>query len=180
MSNNYEDARALNDSPQVSPKLFRNCTVDFVEILQSYLNCKNCGKEIDNEEEHFGKCSKCKRKFSSLVENFSFILYLGKDAKYDHLKGCRKNLAEFETSNLQDLDINDLGDIENRLESLFVEKKITVEYTLVPPSERDKIMRSKGQKFIHKIHHISKNPNDLMVEDDEPPRKKTKIEDEDI
>ena len=89
-------------------------------------------------------------------------------------------MAEFETSILQDLDINDLGDIENRLESLFVGKKITVEYTLVPPSERDKIMRSKGQKFIHKIQHISKNPNDLMVEEDEPPRKKTKIEDEDI
>ena len=165
---------------QSSSRIFQDCTVSSVTIMTSYLNCKNCDKEIDNEEEHFGQCSKCKKRFTSLFENFSFRLYLKTGDGYEPLKGSRKNLGDFESTFLQDLDTNDLGEIEERLEALFVGKKITVEYTLVPPSERDKIMRSKGQKFIHKIHHISKNPNDLMVEDDEPPRKKTKIEDEDI
>ena len=178
MSSQPEASGSTKNPPQISSKIFQDVTVDFVEILQSYLNCKNCGKEIDNEEEHFGQCSKCKKKFTSLVENFSFKLYLGKDAKHEHLKGFRKNLADFEETIFQDLDINDLGEIEDRLESLFVGKKITVEYTGILPSpcsERDRVMKFRGQKFIHKIHHILKAENvDLKVE--EPPKKKMKRE----
>ena len=163
-----------------SSRIFRDCIVSSVTIMTSYLNCKNCDKEIDNEEEHFGQCSKCKQKFTSLLENFSFRLYLKIDGGYEPLKGSRKNLGDYESTILHDLDTNDLGEIEQRLESLFVGKKITVEYTMVPPSERDRIMRYRGQKFIHKIHQIATDQNiDLKVEDEEPPKKKPKSDNQD-
>ena len=165
---------------QSSSRIFRDCTVSSVTIMTSYLNCKNCDKEIDNEEEHFGQCSKCKQKFTSLVENFSFRLYLKIDGGYEPLKGSRKNLGDYESTILHDLDTNDLSEIEQHLESLFVGKKITVEYTMIPPSKRDRIMRYRGQKFIHKIHQIASDQDiDLKVEDEEPPKKKVKKDNQD-
>ena len=146
----------------ISSRIFQDYTVEFVEILRGYLNCKNCRKEIFHEDEHNGICSYCKKSFTSLEENFSFNLYLEKDGIHEEIRGFRKNVDEFGSSFPPDLDIYDLHDLEIRLETFFVGKKMTVEYTGVLPvncSEVDRVTRKRGQKFIHKIHQITKPEN---------------------
>ena len=109
-------------------RVLQDYTVLFVKILRSYLNCKSCKKQIVNElDEHYGICSHCKKPFTSLEENFSFDLHLEKGDKCEEIRGFRKILDEFGSSFPPDLDIYDLDDLETRLETFFVDKKITVQ-----------------------------------------------------
>ena len=170
MSSKWRSPDPYPRPPLFPSGILMDYTARFVDDISSYESCKNCGITI-HFHETFGKlplCCNCKAPLEeTLEENFSFKLFLKKEEKFDQLQGFRKDLVEFGSSILQDLDTDlehstwlDLNpDLESRLDDFFEGKTITIEY-----------YKRKGEKFIHKIKEIRK------TEIKEPSKKKLKAE----
>ena len=162
MSSKWRSPDPYPRPPLFPSGILMDYTARFVDDISSYESCKNCGITI-HFHETFGKlplCCNCKAPLEeTLEENFSFKLFLKKEEKFDQLQGFRKDLVEFGSTILQDLDYDDLDQIEKRLEAFFYGKKVTIEYS-----------KRRGEKFIHKIKKITK------ADVEEPPKKKMKTE----
>ena len=162
MSSKWRSPDPYPRPPLFPSGILMDYTARFVDDISSYESCKNCGITI-HFHETFGKlplCCNCKAPLEeTLEENFSFKLFLKKEEKFDQLQGFRKDLVEFGSTMLQDLDYDDLDEIDKRLNSFFDGKKVTIEYS-----------QRRGEKFIHKIKKITK------ADVEEPPKKKMKTE----
>ena len=169
MSSKWRVADSITHPPPFPSGVLVDYTARFVDNVNCYESCKNCTRTIYFEETFGPLCPNCKVPLAKNLEeyNFKFKLFLKKEGKFEELQAFRKDLVEFGSSILQDLDTDlenstwlDLNpDLESRLDDYFEGKTITIEY-----------YKRKGEKFIHKIKEIRK------TEVKEPSKKKLKAE----
>ena len=132
--------------------------VDIVHDVKCYASCPNCSKGTDEESK---TCSKCKSLLDTLVEDFRFDMYLKKNGVYVDVRGFRKSLGDLKSLILKDLDATDSEDVEDKLNSVFGGKIVTICYNIKDGEE---------QKTIQEIH-LAVKP-DVKNEDEEPLKKK--------
>ena len=141
-------------------------TVDIVHDVKCYASCPHCSKGTDEESK---TCSKCKSLLDTLVEDFRFDMYLKKNGVYVDVRGFRKSLGDLKSLILKDLDATDSEDVEDKLNSVFGGKIVTIGYNIKDGEE---------QKTIQEIH-LAVKP-DVKNEDEEPLKKKPKYESQKI
>ena len=65
-----------------------------------------------------------------MTEDFSFDMSLNKNGVYVDVRGFRKSLGDLKSLILKDLDATDSEDVEDKLNSVFGGKIVTIGYNI--------------------------------------------------